>query len=66
MMASEFTREIMMKGRIYRVSTERHNSGRPQIMQRLNRYGQWRDVRNMDTSDLLFIIVDGCASPVLA
>lgn len=50
---------IVIGGREYRYSAERHNSGRPASMQFCNARGVWRNVRNMDRSDQLFDIADG-------
>lgn len=50
---------VVIGGREYRYSDERHNSGRPVLMQFCNGRGVWRNVRNMDRSDQLFDIADG-------
>ena len=45
---------IQMGGRLYRYSIERRTSGRPALIQFLNNQKVWRDVRNVDKSDLIW------------
>lgn len=49
---------IDLDGRRYRYSDERHTSGRPVVIQFLNKQNVWRDVRNVDRSDQLWLEAD--------
>ena len=49
---------INIDGRLFRYSMERRTSGRPKIIQFLNNQKVWRDVRNVDRSDAIWLEAD--------
>lgn len=49
---------INRDGRLFRYSVERRTSGRPEVIQFMNKQKVWRDVRSVDTSGAIWLEAD--------